>query len=184
MNVPNAISLFRIFLVPVFTVLYLKGQIAAAMAVLLLSGVSDVLDGAIARRFNMVTGLGKILDPMADKLLQAAMLLCAAGRFPIMWLLLALQLLRELSLGLLSLYVIKSTGHIHSARWYGKLCTAAVYALMLALLLVPDVSGSILFWGVLVCAALMLVCLAMYSADFVRILRETQKNENEKTDRA
>ena len=98
MNIPNMISIVRILLTPVFAVLYVRGALWQAMGVLLLCAVSDVLDGAIARRFNMVTDLGKALDPAADKLIQIAMMLCAATRTKAAWLLLALHLIRELSL--------------------------------------------------------------------------------------
>ena len=67
---------------PPFVLAYVRGQTQNALLLLLICAVSDVLDGAIARKFNMITSLGKILDPLADKLLQAAMLLCAAGAFP------------------------------------------------------------------------------------------------------
>ena len=177
MNIPNAISLFRIALVPPFVLAYVRGQTQNALLLLLICAVSDVLDGAIARKFNMITSLGKILDPLADKLLQATMLLCAAGRFPGMWLLFSLQLLREISLGALGLYVMKSTGRIHSARWYGKLCTAALYALMLSLLLVPDMPAAAVQAATLVCSGLMIICLVMYALDFIGILREEEKKD-------
>ena len=70
MNIPNIISLSRILLTPVFALLYVNGRSTQALAVLLICAASDVLDGAIARRFNMVTDLGKALDPAADKLRQ------------------------------------------------------------------------------------------------------------------
>ena len=82
MNIPNALSILRILLTPLFAALYLRGQTGAAVAVLLLCALTDVLDGYIARRFDMVTELGKALDPVADKLIQAAMMLCAAARTP------------------------------------------------------------------------------------------------------
>lgn len=137
MSIPNIISLLRICLVPVFTALYLQGRVMQAMAVLLLCAASDVLDGAIARRFNMVTELGKVLDPVADKLIQAAMMLCAASVTPSVWLLLGMHVLREAALSLLGLHVLRVTGRVYGARWYGKLCTAAIYAVMISLLGFP-----------------------------------------------
>ncbi len=70
MTVPNLLSLIRIALIPVFAVLYLKGELVSAVIILALSGLSDLFDGKIARRFNQVSNLGKILDPVADKLTQ------------------------------------------------------------------------------------------------------------------
>ena len=159
MNIPNLISAARILLVPLFVNYYLDGKVTAAMGVVLLAAASDVLDGAIARRFNMVTKLGKILDPVADKLMQAAMMLCAALETPEVWL-------------LLGLHVLLVTGQVHSAKWYGKLCTALIYACMGALLLFPQMpkhSASVL---VLCCIVPVSACLVMYLGNFLRILRE------------
>ena len=70
-TVPNLLSFIRILLIPVFAILFSKGQLLWAVAALALSGLSDFFDGKIARRFNQVSELGKILDPIADKLTQA-----------------------------------------------------------------------------------------------------------------
>ncbi|MBQ7598356.1 MAG: CDP-alcohol phosphatidyltransferase family protein [Clostridia bacterium] len=70
LTVPNFITFARICLVPVFAVLYLKGELIPAVIVLAISGLTDLVDGKIARRFHQVSALGKILDPVADKLTQ------------------------------------------------------------------------------------------------------------------
>ena len=70
LTVPNLLCVIRIILVPVFAVLFLKGNQIAAVIVLAVSGLTDFFDGKIARRFNQVSELGKILDPVADKLTQ------------------------------------------------------------------------------------------------------------------
>lgn len=172
MNIPNLISAARILLVPLFVSYYLDGKVTAAMGVVLLAAASDVLDGAIARRFNMVTKLGKILDPVADKLMQAAMMLCAALETPAVWLLLGLHVLREAVLSLTGLHVILVTGQVHSAKWYGKLCTALIYASMGALLLFPQMPEHTASVLVLCCIVPVSACLVMYLGNFLRILRE------------
>lgn len=184
MNIPNAISVFRIALVPVFVAAYRAGDVFWTLTVLLLCGASDILDGSIARRYNMVTDLGKMLDPVADKLIQAAMMLCAAQHMPRMWLLLALHVLRELSLGLLGLYVKRVSGQVHSAEWYGKLCTASIYVLMLALLIFPEMPGYAADLALICCAALMIFCLIMYTVKFTGILKCQGQKENKQADRA
>jgi cardiolipin synthase len=70
LTVPNLICVGRILLLIPFVLLYLRGQYAWALGLLVLSGVSDILDGTIARRFNQVSELGKLLDPVADKVTQ------------------------------------------------------------------------------------------------------------------
>lgn len=70
MTIPNLLSVIRIILIPVFLVLFLKGSYLAAVIVLGISGLTDLFDGKIARAFNQVSNLGKLLDPIADKLTQ------------------------------------------------------------------------------------------------------------------
>ena len=175
MNIPNAISLFRISLVPVFAALYCAGKTEAAMAVLLLSGMSDVLDGALARRLNMVTDLGKILDPVADKLMQTAMMLCAVRVCRGVWILLALHVMRESVLAVMGLQVIRETGRVCSAKWYGKLCTFAIYGAMLLILAFPRIGAQYHYGAVSLCALLMLYCLLMYAGGFLALLGEKGK---------
>lgn len=96
--------------------------------VLILSGLTDLADGYIARRFNMTSDLGKALDPVADKLTQAAMMLCLLTRFRLMLIPLSIIVIKELVTGVFSLVVIKKTGRVMSADWHGKLTTLLLYA--------------------------------------------------------
>ena len=84
-TIPNLLSFLRICLIPVIIWLYLvKDNSIWAGFALIFSGVTDVLDGYIARRFQMISDFGKVLDPVADKLTQAAILICLSIRFPLM----------------------------------------------------------------------------------------------------
>ena len=125
----------------------------------------------IARRFDMVTELGKALDPVADKLIQAAMMLCAAARTPLVWLLLAAHILRETLMAAAGLYMLRVLGQVYGAQWYGKVCTALIYAVMIALLLFPDMPEPLAAGGVFTCVFMVLMCLVMYLADYARVLR-------------
>ena len=158
-------------MVPLFVYFYVHGKVLLSMAVLLLCGASDVLDGMIARRFNMITELGKILDPVADKLIQGAMMLCLAYKHPLLWLLFGLHAFKELSLGAIGLYVIKNTGMVCSAKWYGKLCTVFIYIAMLMLLIFPGIEESAVNSIVLCCAGMMLFSMGLYMAGYMRLLR-------------
>ena len=172
MNVPNMISGLRIVLSPLFVYYYMAGSLKKAAAVLVICAVSDMLDGMIARRFNMITRLGKILDPVADKLIQAAMMFCISLRLPQIWILLGLHVFRELLLSAVGLYVIHCTGQVCSAKWYGKLCTAVIYVSMLLLLVLPDMQPELTMLLLFLCSALVLMCLILYLADYLRILRK------------
>lgn len=77
LTIPNLLSVIRLALIPLIVWLYIgKQEYSAAVAVILISGATDIIDGFIARKFNMVSDLGKILDPVADKLTQATVILC------------------------------------------------------------------------------------------------------------
>ncbi|MBQ7896252.1 MAG: CDP-alcohol phosphatidyltransferase family protein [Oscillospiraceae bacterium] len=171
MNIPNIISGTRILLVPMFVFCYMQGRLAASLAVLILCALSDVLDGMIARRFNMVTDLGKILDPVADKLIQAAMMLCLSFSFPQIRILLFLHIFRELTLSAMGLYVIRKTGKVCSAKWYGKFCTAFLYAAMLLMLLKPDLPLAFVNALVLCSSVLMVFCLVMYLLEYLHTIK-------------
>ena len=96
LTIPNMLSFFRILLIPVMAVLYCYYEAhEAAVVVIAISGVTDILDGKIARKFNMVSDFGKFLDPLADKLTQATMALCLAVRYPGMGVLFILMLVKE-----------------------------------------------------------------------------------------
>jgi cardiolipin synthase len=67
-SIPNILSYIRILLIPIFVVMYLRSQYITASCILVISGLTDIMDGRIARKFGMVTDLGKVVDPAADKL--------------------------------------------------------------------------------------------------------------------
>ena len=82
-TIPNLISLIRILFIPVFALLFYNGQAVAAAVILALSALSDMVDGKIARKFNQVSNLGKILDPIADKLTVFAIAIILYMKFPV-----------------------------------------------------------------------------------------------------
>ncbi len=127
-TVPNAMSVLRILIVPFFAALYLGGNVPGAVALLVLSGLTDMLDGLIARRFNQITELGKMLDPFADKLTQGVVALCIAIRFPAIRPLLLLFILKELFMLCCAVVLLKKHKRPCAAKWYGKVATVMFYA--------------------------------------------------------
>jgi len=175
MSIPNMITLVRIILTPVFVCLYLEGEHTAAMLVLAVAALSDMLDGAIARRFELTTPLGKVLDPVADKLLQLAMLLCLASRHWAVALVILLHLFRELLLGLLGALLYRRSGLLTGARWYGKLCTGFMYGFLGLALLWRDMPEKLMDPGLYLSALLIVYCLCRYALEYLRLLQEGGK---------
>lgn len=172
LSIPNLLSWFRLLLIPVFVVQYMNEQFVNALLTLAVSGLSDVLDGRIARKFNMVTDVGKVLDPIADKLTQCAMMICVATRFAAMWFLLVLHIIKELVMLAFGYYVLRKTNTVNSAKWYGKLCTGVMYAVMMLHVIMPGLSTTVSNCLALLCAALIILSFVMYSLRYLDILRK------------
>lgn len=141
-SIPNLMGYFRILLIPIYLIVYIRAdsvrdyQIAAGIMVL--SFLSDFLDGKIARRFNMVTEFGKILDPIADKMTQGTLALSFTFRYPAMGVLLLLFLLKETIMGILGAYMMRKGYRMGGAKMHGKICTAVLDLVMFLVLLLPN----------------------------------------------
>lgn len=166
-TLPNLLSFFRLCLVPELILQYTRpGGSWRVLILLAVSALTDVLDGRIARRFGMVSDLGKALDPLADKLTQAAMLFCLARRFPLMLLPLTLLAVKEICCAAASLTAIGRTGRVESADWHGKFSTALLYALFALHLAVPGISGTLSGTLILLCTGVMLLSFVLYLRRF------------------
>lgn len=174
-TIPNILSIFRMVLIPVFvwTYCWLKNDLATAL-VLLISGLSDTVDGVIARRFNMVTTFGKAIDPVADKLTQIAMLLCLLTRFPSLIILFVLLLIKEITGGVMSLLILKRRKLVLPADWHGKLTTFLLYATMLLHLVWGSIPESVSNTSIAVCSAVTLMSFVLY---FIRNFRALSRSE-------
>lgn len=135
MNIPNIITAVRFVLIPVFGYYLFNRQYYMAAVLFSLGGLSDVLDGYIARKYNMITHWGQIADPMADKLMQitALGLLTREKLIPAVFLIVVLA--KDVFMGLGSLTLYKKENVVVSANWYGKLATVVLYFVIVGILL-------------------------------------------------
>ncbi len=175
LTIPNLLSLFRLCLIPVFMWLYcVEKNYLWTGIVLIISGLTDTVDGIIARKFNMISDLGKVLDPIADKVTQAAMLFCLLTRFPLMIAPLALMVVKEFFMGVTGLMVIQKTGKVFGADWHGKVNTWLLYAMMILHVFwynIPDAVSKVLIG---ICVVMMLISLVLYGRHNLKALRETE----------
>lgn len=171
-SVPNVLCYVRILLLPIFAVLFCLKLDAVAAATVLLSAATDVLDGIIARKFHMETELGKILDPLADKLTQAVVSGCLLFRYPVMWILFSVIIVKESFQGIGGLLLYRKMKSMRSSEWFGKLSTAFFYAVMAYLVLfAPEPAGA---WHVVVpvllSTGLMVFALIRYAIRFIQVV--------------
>ena len=168
---PNILSFFRLCLIPAIVWSYCVEQnYLLAGSVLIVSGLTDIVDGFIARKFNMVSDLGKILDPIADKLTQAAMLLCLLLRFPLLWILLVLVLVKEIFMCITGLMVIKKTGSVYGAKWHGKVATCLLYATMILHVFWNEITPVVSIVSTLACAVMIVISFILYSIQNIKKL--------------
>lgn len=179
-TIPNLLSLLRLCMIPLIIWLYCtQKDYALTAVVLVLSGLTDMVDGYIARRFNMVTDLGKALDPVADKLTQASVMFCLLSRFRMMLVPLLLLIFKEVCNGVMSLIVIKKTGKVCGADWHGKVCTWLLYAMMFVHIVWFDISREWTTALISICVIMMTVSFALYMVrNYKMLTKEVTNNDN------
>lgn len=179
LTIPNLLSLFRLLLIPVYVVIYLRATEQAhyyiAGGILAVSTLTDLIDGKIARRFNMISNVGKVLDPIADKLTQFALILCLAKNHPVLWAILWLFVLKE-TFQLVAMCVFLRKGKMLSgALLSGKICTAVLFVSLIVLVLMPNISPNAAHIISLVDGVLLLVAFGDYAWTY---FRQTSKIQN------
>lgn len=175
LTIPNILSFFRLCLIPVFVWLYrVEQSYSLAGGVLLLSGLTDVMDGRIARKYNSITNFGKALDPIADKLTQAMVLFCLVARFPFMMWPLIVLVLKEVFAGITSLLVIHKTEKVMGADWHGKVSTFLLYAMMIIHVVWFDISPDFSDFLVVVNLVMMIISFVLYAIRNIGMLLSTK----------
>lgn len=184
LTIPNVISFLRIVFIAPFVLFFLNEQYIAAFSFIVLSGLSDCIDGYLARRLNQVTELGKILDPIADKLTLVAVIICLGTLLPQIVPLVIALVVKDLSMLLGGYYLIHKGIAPPAAKWYGKLATIIFYVSVVAIVF----SRAFLHYNnplvVLVLLSItivaMMFALVNYAIIFIKLLNENEKKNKEK----
>lgn len=182
MTLPNIITIFRIFLIPVYLYVFFGGaenSVLIAGLIFMLAGVSDVLDGYIARRYNLTSKLGAVLDPFADKLMSFTVLVTFTiiGLIPL-WILIPMvlkELVMVIGAGLLYL---KHSNAVIPSNKYGKIATFSLYAAIFTI--VFNINTNISFLLLILTLFLNLVAFYNYLIIFRGLLND-EKNEVDKS---
>ena len=197
-TIPNWLCFLRIALIPVFSVMFIKGQYVAAFITMIIAALTDLFDGKIARKYNMVSNLGKILDPIADKLSQMAIVIILIVKFwdgmlrYILFLFIVKELLMLAGGALLLSKGLRPT----AAEMWGKVATTVFYVFMILIIALggessalygvkffePFILSNTVIWALIVISVIMtFVSLFGYVPGFVRQIKENKaKQEDEK----
>lgn len=182
-TIPNIITIIRLILIVPMCVLFFTGHYLATLIIIVVSGVSDVIDGIIARKCGMISELGKILDPIADKLTQLTILVLLTSKQ--LFLLIPFVLLagKELASGFIGLYVVNRLHHMLTAEWHGKLSTVFLYCMMGAHMLMLVITGTVCvpatYILIGVSSALIALSFIMYLVRYRRLISEIKNGPPE-----
>lgn len=149
-TIPNLLSLFRLLLIPVYVTIYLNAQsnldYFLAAGILAVSCLTDMIDGKIARHFNMISTVGKVLDPVADKLTQFTLILCLAVRHNILWYLVGLFFVKESFQLIIGGINLKKGRMLKTSLISGKISTTVLFISLVLLVLLPALPENVINW--------------------------------------
>lgn len=191
-TIPNWMCFVRIALIPVFSVLFIKESYIAAFILMIVAALTDVFDGKIARKYNMVSNLGKILDPIADKLSQIAIVIILIVKFwsfdGVLKYLLFLFIFKELVMVVAGAILLSLGMRPVAAEVWGKVATVVFYTFMITIIAIGPSGALVGVWFfkalpmpviyvmVIISAILAFVSLFGYAPGFLRQIKE-RKNE-------
>jgi len=149
-----------------------------AIGIIVVASLTDYIDGQIARRCNLITDLGKFLDPLADKFMQLSIVIVVAVQFqsltsePYVWILLALFLLKEFSQFIAIIALFKHGKYMNGSKWFGKVATFGFDVVMTSLLLFPlfDFNNILISTIMIICSgSLLLFAWIMYLMEVIKM---------------
>lgn len=178
-TIPNLISFFRLLLVPAFVITYFceygsKGYIWSVI-IILLSGLSDIADGFIARHYHMVSDLGKVLDPIADKLTQVVVILSLTVKHTVILPMFIVLFIKELLTLFVALQLLSNGTKPISSKWFGKLSTVVIFMTMFYTILV-DIYG-ISEMPMYILMGVSIVCMVISVTGYFRLFFKHTKGE-------
>lgn len=184
-TIPNILSFARIGIIPFIIIAYFNGDYKGSFLLILLSGLTDVVDGFIARHFNQVSDFGKVLDPIADKLTQVAVVLMLLIDFLdvwAVWVLMIVLFTKELATLIIALYMLTGGARAISAKWWGKVATVCVYSTISLMVLskagIAFISNTIISVTAIISAVFLLISMFGYFKVFFIPYEKKQEEIN------
>ncbi len=174
-TVPNILSVLRIMIIIPFVLSFVKDNYILAGFLLILSGFSDLLDGMIARKFNQITDLGKMLDPAADKLTLMAVMICVGIKLTRIFPFMIILIIKEVLMLVAGLILINRNQLPPPAKWYGKLATTVFYVSVITIVALKAIwnidNGSVNLIFMMITAVSMIYALTRYFKTFVLMIK-------------
>ena len=144
-NIPNILTIIRFILVPFIYTSVINKHFLTALIIFTISAITDILDGFIARKFNYITDIGKLMDPLADKLTQISLLLALSFLKILPWWIFAVVFIKELVLVISASVLYSKKDVVVYSKWYGKLATTLFYLAIVVSLITHQFNIIMLF---------------------------------------
>lgn len=177
MNIPNILTVLRFLLVPVFGYYLFNKEYSASIVLFTLGGITDILDGYIARKYNLITPWGRIADPLADKFMQITALILLTNQGLIPAVVSVIIVAKDVFMGLGSILLYRKDKMIVSANWYGKLATVIFYFVIVSIIFLGnfEFTNREIFIDIATGIAVIFALFAffMYSMEFRKIRSDT-----------
>ncbi|MCL1975575.1 MAG: CDP-alcohol phosphatidyltransferase family protein [Firmicutes bacterium] len=155
-SIPNILSIIRITLIPLVLHYYLKGNVIVAGIMLIISALTDAADGFIARKFNQITNLGKVLDAVADKLTQVCVAVVLCLTYTALLPLAFVLAIKEMLMALMGIALLLRGKQPFAARWWGKVATIVFYVAAIAIMLFGHSFAKGSIWGISLTVAILM----------------------------
>ena len=172
MNIPNLLTIIRFLLIPVMSVFLFQEKLLLALIIYIIASITDVIDGFIARKFNMITDLGKVLDPLADKLIKFAELIWLSIINIIPYWIVVIFTAKEVLMGLGAVKLLKKD-IIIQAKWFGKVSTVIFFLAIIVAMLSEMLGIPNNYPIMLMCFALLMAffSLVMYILNYIKAIK-------------
>ncbi|MBQ7125058.1 MAG: CDP-alcohol phosphatidyltransferase family protein [Clostridia bacterium] len=172
LTIPNILSIVRLIMIPIFAVLYIKAETAkeylVSALVLTASVLTDMLDGIIARKCNMVSRLGIMLDPFADKVTQGIVMICLMFKHSEIIPLFVLFFVKEMFMLVMGCLHLKKKKMLDGALLQGKICTVVLFAGMIVIMAFNNLPSEAISAIVAVCSVFMMISFVSYAVCYFK----------------
>ena len=185
-TIPNVLTIIRIILIPVFVILFFKGEKIAALCVFCAASLTDMLDGYLARKLNQITDFGKLFDPLADKLMVLTAMVCQTFWGPLPLVAVIIVALKELVMVLGGVFMLSKDVVVYS-NYFGKAAQVGFIAsLILSFFHDRFLEGNVVLWGMTpdiillwITVALAVVAMGVYAAGAIKTINKKEEKKDE-----
>lgn len=171
LKIPNLLCYLRILLVPLFIAMFMDKHYYISALIVIIASATDILDGYIARNFNMITDWGKFIDPVADKLMQMSMLVVTIIKIPQVLIIVFIFVIKEIIMLIIGIYLYKKDTNLNGSIKAGKLCTVVMDLVLLYFIAAPQVPDPVIYVLILIVVSFLIFSFISYMMEYKKLFK-------------